>query len=173
MIDFENLIGGIYRLKVSFEDNYTAVFLITTKNGNILIDGATTKEDAENFIIPALLRLGKKPTLAVCTHDHGDHAGGMPYILAHFEGVNAYSASNKLIKEHSFLCAEDKDELLPGVFVMTLPGHSPDSLGIFDMSSKTLLTGDCVQLGGVGRYGTERNIIKASIKFFQAVRKIR
>ncbi len=154
MVDFENLIGGIYRLKVPFEDIYTAVFLLCTENGSILIDSATTKEDAENYIIPALRRLGKKPTLALCTHSHGDHAGGMPYVLSHFEGVKAYAASEKLINERSFIEVKDGDELLPGVIAIALPGHSPDSIAIYDSESKTLITGDCVQLGGVGRYGT-------------------
>ncbi len=154
MIDFENLIGGIYRLKVPFEDIYTAVFLLCTENCNILIDSATTREDAENFIIPALERMGKKPHIAVCTHDHGDHAGGMPYILSHFEGVKAYGASEKLINEQRFLPARDDFEISEGISIVTLPGHSPDSIGIFDAASKTLISGDSIQLGGVGRYGT-------------------
>ena len=97
MINFENIIGGIYRLKVPFEDNYTAVFLVCTDNGDILIDSATTKNDAEKFIIPALERMGKSPKFAICTHDHGDHAGGMPYVLAHFEEMKPYAASEMLI----------------------------------------------------------------------------
>lgn len=169
MVDFENLIGGIYRLKVPFEDIYTAVFLLCTENGSILIDSATTKEDAENYIIPALRRLGKKPTLALCTHSHGDHAGGMPYVLSHFEDVNAYAASEKLINERSFIEVKDGDELLPGVIAIALPGHSPDSIAIYDSESKTLITGDCVQLGGVGRYGTG---IWCGSEYYKSLEKI-
>lgn len=154
MIDFEHLIGGIYRLKVPFEDNYTAVFLLCTPCGDILIDAATTKADAEDFIIPALEKMGKSPKIAVCTHDHGDHVGGMPYVLSHFEGMRAYAASETLISEKNFSPICDGDKLCESVKIVALPGHSKDSVAIYDLETKTLITGDCVQLGGVGRYGT-------------------
>ena len=154
MNSFEHLIGGIYRLKVPFDNIYTAVFLLCTEKADILIDSATTKEDAEDIIIPALEKMKKKPQIAVCTHDHSDHAGGMPYVSRYFEGMKVYAASENLIKERFFIPARDGEELLENVRIVTLKGHSYDSIGILDSKTKTLISGDSVQLGGVGKYGT-------------------
>ena len=38
---------GIYRLRVPFEGIYTSVFLVTSEEGAILVDCATTAEDVD------------------------------------------------------------------------------------------------------------------------------
>lgn len=50
---------GIYRLKVPFDDLYTSVFLVVTPQRLILVDCATTADDVELCIIPALEQMGK------------------------------------------------------------------------------------------------------------------
>ena len=57
--DFYKEREGIYRLKVPFGAVYTSVFLIETEEGDVLVDCATTKDDVDERIIPALQRLGK------------------------------------------------------------------------------------------------------------------
>ena len=55
---FEEELKNIYRLKVPFEDLYTSVFLIKTKQGNALVDCATYASDVDDYIVPALSMLG-------------------------------------------------------------------------------------------------------------------
>ena len=55
---FENIIGGIYRLKIPFESIYTSVFLIKTEQGNALVDCATYASDVDKYILPALNQQG-------------------------------------------------------------------------------------------------------------------
>lgn len=73
-------IGEIYRLRVPFDnEEYTSVFLIKKAEGNVLIDCATTAEDVDGYILPALEKAGIALTeirYLVLTHQHSDHAGG-------------------------------------------------------------------------------------------------
>ena len=81
---FQWEIGDVYRLKVPFDDVYTSVFLIKGEDGNVLVDCATTSEDVEKRIAPALLKTGltfKDIKYLVLTHQHSDHAGGKERIL--------------------------------------------------------------------------------------------
>ena len=75
---------GIYRLKIPFESVYTSVFLVVAKEGLVLVDSATTKEDVDEWIVPALATLGyalKDIRYFVLSHRHYDHDGGLPGIL--------------------------------------------------------------------------------------------
>jgi len=58
MSEFYKETDGIYRLRVRFDKIYTSVFLIQTENGLILVDCATTDEDVDLCIIPALRKMG-------------------------------------------------------------------------------------------------------------------
>ena len=51
---FQKEAEGIYRLKIPFETVYTSVFLVVAKDGMALVDSATTKEDIDEWIVPAL-----------------------------------------------------------------------------------------------------------------------
>ena len=55
---FEQEAAGIYRLRVPFEDLTTSVFLLETAKGPVLYDCATTSENVEQVILPALAEMG-------------------------------------------------------------------------------------------------------------------
>lgn len=55
---FSKEVERIFRLKVPFEDLYTSVFLLRTEQGNVLVDCATYASDVEDYIIPALKKMG-------------------------------------------------------------------------------------------------------------------
>ncbi len=64
--------------------------LLRTQEKNILIDAGGLRSDrfdvGERLLAPALGRLGVKTLDAVVlTHNHPDHAGGMAYLITHFE----------------------------------------------------------------------------------------
>ena len=106
----------------------------------MLIDCATTAYDVDEIIIPALEELGyslKRLNALVLTHRHGDHAGGLTRILE-------LSPSIEVITD---VC-----EILTGISTYPLPGHTLDSVGVLDLRTETLISGDGIQGAGVGKY---------------------
>ena len=131
---------GIYRLKVPFEDLYTSVFLVVTPQRLILVDCATTDDDVELCIIPALKEMGRELCdidAIVLTHRHGDHAGGIDAILRHAPDIEVIT---------------DARELADGVCTYELHGHTSDLVGVLDTRTSTLISGDGIQGMGIGKY---------------------
>ena len=131
---------GIYRLRVPFEGIYTSVFLITSEGGAILVDCATTAEDVDEVILPALKGMGYEASqlrAILLTHRHGDHAGGLPRLLEHAPNPEVIA---------------DARPLWDGMVAYALPGHTADSIGLLDGRTHTLISGDGLQGAGVDKY---------------------
>lgn len=157
MQSFIEIAPDIYRLRVPFEDIYTSVFAVRTAHGDALIDSATTVSDVETIICPAIAKLGLKPAWILLSHSHGDHAGGVPALAARFPNAQIGLADEKWALAHPTLpthLLRDGESVLQTLKFFHLPGHAPDASGIWDERSRSLISGDCVQLNGVGRYGT-------------------
>lgn len=155
---FEQLTYRIFRLKVPFENIFTTVFLISYEDGYMLVDCATTAEDAE-IILGAADSMGidrNKITHILLTHAHGDHAGGLRHLMPKLPNATVCAgsryAADRLGLER-FLLLSDGQRVADGIDAVSLSGHSSDSVGYLDTESMTLITGDAVQLCGVGRYG--------------------
>ena len=102
MNDFYKITDGIYRLKIPFDGIYPSVFLIEVPSGAILVDCATTSDDVDQYIIPALRKMGYELSnikMLVLTHKHGDHAGGLSRILSLAQDI-------KVVTDVSTLCEE-------------------------------------------------------------------
>ncbi len=136
-MSFEKEEKGIYRLTVPFEAIYTTVFALHEGDKWILCDTATTSDDVKTYILPALQRLGAVPDSIFCSHSHRDHVGGLSSLR------DAFPAA-KLITEPTVLL--DRFE------ICSLKGHSEDSLAIYDRSTRTLLSFDCLQQRGIDKY---------------------
>lgn len=157
MLKFEKVIDKIYRLCVPFENIYTSVFLIETERGNILLDSATGANDVKNYILPALAEKGTEPSWLILSHTHSDHAGGLCCMISQFPNADIGLMDEEALKQHpewNGKIFQSGDILLDCIKILNLPGHTSDSLGMLDMRSNTLLSGDALQLCGVGRYGT-------------------
>lgn len=163
--------NGLYRLLIPFDNLTTTVYIAVFDTGAAIIDAATYPEDVDNYIIPALAELGID-TDAVkyifLTHRHGDHAGGLARIceLLQKAQVYAYHAD----PERNILPLSDGDVKLGGLMSVHLPGHTADSMGYLDLRSHTLLSGDCLQLKGIGKY---RNGIGNKDTYIASVNKLR
>ena len=135
-------IGEIYRLRVPFDNEvYTSVFLIKNAEGNVLIDCATTAEDVDGYILPALEKAGMALTeirYLVLTHQHSDHAGGQYRIVE----------VNPDVK----IVTDPQVEFPNGLTMYAMKGHTVDSVGVFDQITHTLVAGDGLQGYGVGKY---------------------
>ena len=132
---------GIRRLRVPFEGIYTSVFLIEADGRRILVDSATTAQDVEEVILPALaklgLTLGDIDTL-VLTHRHGDHAGGADTLLHHAPTLSVVNKADQLLCE--------------GIMTYPMGGHTEDCIGVLDTRTGTLIAGDGIQGAGVDKY---------------------
>ena len=158
MISFEREYEGVYRLKIPFETLYTSVFLILADRP-ILVDCATTAEDVERNLLPALEAVGYGLTdisMLVLTHQHTDHAGGLSRIL-------------ELAPEIRVICGEIC-QISDGIFTYPMAGHTADCIGVLDEAHHTLLSGDGLQGAGVDKY---RCNVKSQEDYLETLTRIR
>lgn len=159
---------GLYRLPVPFEDLTTSVYFVTTNQGTAIVDSATYASDVDEWILPALKELGVKQE-TVCrlllTHEHGDHAGGLPRLMECFP--NALVCTSFATSLSASEPLRDGDRILDRLQTVALPGHTKTSVAYLDLQTKSLLSGDCLQLKGIGKYRnniTDPLLYQASIK---------
>ncbi|MCI8387376.1 MAG: MBL fold metallo-hydrolase [Clostridiales bacterium] len=158
---FEQIATDIYRLCIPFEDNYTSSFALIEGDSCIIIDSGSNAsdeamdDDSRTYLIPAIEQAGFKPTMLICSHLHSDHSGGMMAL------IEAYPEAEVCLMQPDYSFGNTRThtlsdgELLYGRYqVLNLKGHTDDSIAVFDLRTKTLLTFDCIQLCGVSRYGT-------------------
>ena len=156
---FQIITEGIYRLKVPFDDIYTSVFLIRTKQGNALVDCATYDSDVDEIIISALKDLGLSLhdiKYLILTHNHGDHAGGAKRIIELNPNVEIVENERPL----SF----------DGITVYGMKGHTLGCIGVLDARSGTLIAGDGLQGYCVGKY---KCYLESKEEYLKTIEKIR
>lgn len=159
---FEMVNENIGRLKIPFEDIFTTVFLIKTEEGAVLFDTATYPTDADEYIVPALKAAGvdaNSLAYIVISHSHRDHAGGLARLLEIYPDVTVVGRSEKLRDESKaakWIIPDDETEICGVLRTVMMTGHSPDSMGVIDTRTKTLVSGDSLQLYGIfgsGKWG--------------------
>lgn len=154
MNKFEQLKEGIFRLKIPFDNIYTSVFLLHNKEGTILVDSASSDNDAKEFILPALKEINVIPNYIICSHLHSDHSGGINELLRSFENTTVGLIDKSIVFKNKILHLNDGDILLNQYMILNLKGHTDDSIGILDLNTKALLSFDSLQQNGVGKYKT-------------------
>ena len=155
---FDREISGIYRLKVPFMSVYTSVFLVQFDGKNLLIDCGTDASDVDNYIIPALKEL--RLTLddinyLIVTHNHEDHAGGKGRILECNQKIQVVGDNNI--------------EFSREIKIYPLIGHTQDFLGVLDLRSGTLISGDGLQGAGIGKF---RCSLENKEEYIKSIEKI-
>ena len=100
-----------------------------SSSGWVYASLAKHADDPDNIVVSTWL----------ITHIHSDHAGGLPRILE-------YAPDLKIV------C--DAGELFDGVSTVSLAGHTLDSIGVIDIRTRTLISGDGLQGAGVDKYRT-------------------
>ena len=167
----EQLGEGLFRLLVPFEDLNTTVYVVQGEEGVAIIDTATYSEDVDTYILPALETLGidrADVRYLLLTHDHGDHAGGLERLRTWLPDATVGASFS--IDAPRFLPLAEGTCLLGRIRVVELAGHTKNSVGFFDTPTRTLLSGDCLQLGGVGKY---RDGISYPILYRASVERLR
>ena len=175
MNNITKITPNIFRLTVPYKDIYTTVLIIRTAKGTALFDTATYETDVINHIIPALNTLQVQDLkYIVLSHDHGDHSGGLDYLVPHFPDATIVSASDKILEKYKdqVISPADKEIILDILQIHRIPGHTPDAIGLLDTRTNTMLTGDSLQLYGLygsGKWGANICLISEHL---QALEKL-
>ena len=155
---FEEEINGIYRQKIPFDTVETSVFLIEADGKKILVDSATTDEDVDGYIVPALSERGYflcDVDMLVLTHNHGDHAGGSRRIRELAPSIQVIT---------------DVRELAADISTLAMPGHTEDCIGVVDVRTHTLISGDGLQGAGVDKYRCYTQNPKAYLETIEKIK---
>lgn len=150
---FEQLTPDLFRVLIPFEEVTTTVYIVVLEAGTVIVDSATYPSDVDGYILPALRSIGVAADSVRClalTHTHSDHAGGIARLSECFPWADVRAVSEPMLSNAKPLL--DGEVLLGGLQTVFLPGHTPCSMGFLHLPSRTLLSGDCLQLAGVGKY---------------------
>ena len=146
-------------IKVKFHNVFTSVFLVKLDTGYALFDSATTECDVKDTIMPAISMAGIKPIevrFLFISHTHGDHFGGARALLSELPDASLVLFDTERAENDGFgdrLFSGDASEYSPLVTI-PLTGHDAHGLALLDPRTRTLLSGDAVQLCGIDRWGT-------------------
>lgn len=157
-----NLESGIFK---------TCVFLVKNADDYTIIDCGLNKITTKEQLLPALKRL-QIPLASIKTllisHTHDDHVGGLPSLLPFIPQAQIF-ACRKHTENTNFLSDGLRIEALQAVH---LPGHTLDSYGFFDLRTNSLISGDAIQLWGIGDFGVNAESPKDYLQSHEKLSKM-
>lgn len=151
-VDFFEIKDGIYKLNIPYDDGFTSIFALENCKEWMLVDFGATDYDGKFYIIPAIKKIGFVPKYLVCSHIHEDHSGGLKIIAKEFPKAEIWTFSHDLKIEKSINYLADEKIFLERYKFFSLKGHTDCSCGILDMKNNVLLSFDCLQGIGIGKY---------------------
>lgn len=175
----ETKIGSfVTRYTTAYQDIFTTIYVLQAPDGVILFDTASYDTDIEDHVLPLLKRLRidlDQIRYLFVSHNHRDHAGGLPRMALAANRAEIVSRSPALKEQYGdrVVVPEDGAYLLDVFRVVTIPGHTPDSMGLLDTRTNTLITGDSFQLYGIfgsGKWGAN---ISLPAEHLAAIEKVR
>lgn len=164
MNKLSEIVKNIYLLKVPFQSVYTSVFFALEDKEITMYDTATTGDDAENYIFPALSELENQGYVlkrSVISHFHDDHAGGLRCVAGKYPHAEIYAGDAEYFNSRGFMGvkpAVDGMKISENLTLYRFFGHSHDCVAIHDMRTNTLLTADAFQGYGILKYGVYGNV---------------
>lgn len=179
MNDIQKINENIYRMTMPYKDIFTTVYAVKTEKGALLFDAASYDEDIENYIVPFLEKLDITKDMlkfVFISHNHKDHAGGLCEFMKKYPETSIISRSPELkenYKDYNVAAPCDEDCFLDVLKVITIPGHTKDSSAVFDMRTKTMISGDCLQLSGIYGSGNWAANISFPKEHIDAVSKLK
>lgn len=156
-------INEIYSRTWAVTDEFVRFFVLEGDEKVLVIDsGVTTIGDGALKIAQSVVSSGKTIEL-INTHADGDHiAGNAAFEFAYMhadEGDNYRTHGN----DGTITEVKDGDVINLGnrpLKIIHLPGHTPGSVAIFDVNSRTLFSGDTIQDSDIYMFGERRDINK-------------
>lgn len=167
----------IFRLILPFKDIFTTVFTVETEEGVLIFDTGTYPEDITEHLLPFLQEKNiplSQIRAVFISHFHGDHAGGLETLAPLVPQALIYTRSEKLAEafQKQSRIPEDGDVILGSLRAVSIPGHSKDSMGLWDGESGTLISGDSLQLYGIFGSGAWGSNITLPALHFKALEKL-
>lgn len=170
-----------------------AAWVIATSDGLILIDTLNNEAEAMTFIEGGLRRLGLDPArirMVIVTHAHGDHTGGLDYIVRRYHPTVVMSATDWAMSQAPDTRIDvpgwadfpkpdvlfDKDLLLtqgdtPVELVVT-PGHTPGTSSVLFTARDRSKRHRVVLWGGTGfNFGADVSRYRAYADSAEAMRR--
>ena len=156
---------------------FASVILIQgkTKEETFLIDSGESGPYIDSHLLPALEKEGMSINdigLLLCTHNHGDHAGGHARIRELFSGKIAAMEIQDLphwgITPDLFL--QDGDQLPGGIRLIHTPGHCAGAASFYLEKESILITGDSFQAQGTD--GCALSLISDPAAYRASIEKI-
>ncbi len=178
MSEINTINENIHSIKIPYKDIFTTIYTLKTPKGTLLFDTGSFDEDIPNYIIPMLSELGVENEdlkYVFISHNHKDHAGGLNELLNHFPSLTVLSRCPKLKEKYGerVISFSDGDEILDCISLVTIPGHTMDSSAVYDKRTKTLISGDCLQLYGIFGSGLWASNINYPTDHLEALKKLR
>lgn len=168
---FEKIAEDIFKLNIPYEDGFTCVFALN--GGKIIVDSGACKDDVTKYIVPSITEMNFSPEYLICSHMHPDHCGGMDELARTFKNAYAAAYSPDFAPDSKkVLYLSDGEILFERYKIITLKGHTGDSVGILDMKTNFLLGADAFQLFGIGRYGTGLELPGEYVKMLEKVKSL-
>lgn len=136
-----------------YYDVFTSFYTVETDAGVVLFDCGSFDTDFAAYVQPLLDARGvtrERLRYVFLSHDHEDHAGGLPALLDAYPEVTVLSRSEDIQARYpAVISPENGTRILDVLQVVTIPGHTADSMGLLDTRTGTLLSGDSLQLYGL------------------------
>lgn len=158
------------------------VYLITCDGQSIVVDPQSDLAPWQNQIH----KLGSDLIGVILTHTHWDHVAGVPAIVNQYSGkklpiylhrldARRMSDTSKEIQDR-FSFVEDEDQIRIGsekIEVLHTPGHSAGECSfLIKGKPDSLLTGDTVFVGDVGRCDLESGSVEEMFSTLQRLKKL-
>lgn len=157
MRKFEFIVPGVALLKTPFNNGSydTGVTLVQCGGKNVLIDSGEYAEAVDQLIVPALREVGVDHLdWLLCTHNHGDHSGGHKRLLEVFScPVAVFRGEENGFPTPVDRLLSDGEEVVPGLKILSTPGHTPYAVSYLHEASQTLITGDSFQASATDGVG--------------------
>jgi glyoxylase-like metal-dependent hydrolase (beta-lactamase superfamily II) len=149
----EEIVPGVRMIRDSDNDK---MFLIRGTRSYALIDSGMGRGALHDYVMPFT---GGLPLVTIWTHSHGDHIGQADQFIndtVEYVGEADRAATADLLQHRGISAEKIADNLKPvsdgakidlgdrALEIITLPGHTPGSLLIFDPAGGNLYTGDSV-----------------------------
>lgn len=136
----------------------TSIFFIKNGNDWYIVDACNETGDIDKFVKPAATKIGldfNNVKGILITHNHGDHTNGLPVLLPICPNAKVYAKYSSLsgIDSSDITSVSDGSKIDRLFDVIGIPGHAPDAVGFVDTRTKTLFSGDAIQLYGVSFAG--------------------
>jgi len=179
MINIMKINDNIHKINTPYKDIFTTVCTVKTDEGVLIFDAASFDNDVEDYILPMLKELeisAEDIKYIFISHNHKDHAGALRKLLEYMPDVTVLSRCDKLKEsycDYNVVAPDDGDSVLGVLKVVTIPGHTHDSMAILDTRTSALITGDCLQVYGIFGSQDWGSNIGFPAEHLEAVEKVR